>query len=47
MPVALSGAGVVVIDINPIAGDAGRLEPTMLQFAADGSLKGSQGVYVR
>lgn len=47
VPVALSGAGVVVMDINPIAGDARRLEPTMLQIAADGSLRGSHGVYLR
>jgi hypothetical protein len=47
VPAALSGAGVVVMDINPIAGDARRLEPTMLQIAADGSLRGAQGVYLR
>ena len=47
VPVTLSGPGVVVMDINPVAADARKLEPSTLQIAADGSLRGSQGVYVR
>jgi hypothetical protein len=47
VPVALAGAGVVVMDINPIASEARRLEPTTLRIAADGSLRAAQGVYLR
>lgn len=47
VPVALSGSGVVSVEINPEATEARRLEPLALQIATDGSLKGLRGVYVR
>ncbi len=47
VPVEMAGAGVVVMDINPEAGAARNLEPLRLEIAADGSLKGARGVYVR
>ncbi len=47
VPVTLAGAGVVVVEVDPEAGAARKLEPAVLQIAADGSLKGPTGVYVR
>jgi hypothetical protein len=35
------------MDINPEAGAVRRLEPATLQILADGSLKGSSGIYLR
>lgn len=49
-PIALSGPGVLIIDINPEAFAVMKLEPTTLSIEQDGSLRSKQdgnGIYLR